>query len=230
MPDRDRLIPIVGALLQPLDECSRLRLAVGRSGEEQKFLGILECGQRVECVEVGQFRHVDDAFASGGPRPREDDLSHQRRLLLRDHLRDEAAQGKAEEVDLVESQCADERDGVLCHRLDRVRCLALGSADPAIVEGDHAVLGRDAVDDPGVPIVEVRGEVIQEDHRYAGIDAQLPVDESGSADGDRFRRRALVQRAAPAGARCMQMTCGIVPGGSFARHDFLLLYTDWCTF
>jgi len=63
----------------------------------------------------------------------------------------------------------------------------------------------------------------EEDHRYAGINPQLPVDESGSAHGDGFRRRALVQRAAPAGARCTQMTCGIVPGGSFARHDFLLL-------
>ena len=37
---------------------------------------------------------------------------------------------------------------------------------------------------------------IHEDHRYAGIDAQLPVDESSPAHGDGFRRRVLVRRAA----------------------------------
>ena len=87
------------------------------------------------------------------------------------------------------------------------------AAQAAEVESNDAVLGRNAVDHPGVPVVEVRGEVIHEDHRYAAIDPQLPVDESSSADGDGLRRRVLVRRAAPEGARCAQMTCGIVPGG-----------------
>ena len=165
--------------------------------KKRSSLGSLKVAYRVECVEVGQFRHVDDAFASGGSRPRENDLAHQCRLLLRDHLRDESAERKPEKVDLVESQRADERDSVLCHCLDCVWRLALGTADAAIVEGDHAMLRRDAIDDPGVPVVEVGGQVIQEDHRYAVIDPQLPVDESGAAHGDGFRRRALVQRAAP---------------------------------
>jgi hypothetical protein len=47
-------------------------------------------------------------------------------------------------------------------------------------------------DDPGIPVVEVGGEVVEEDHRYAGIDAELAVDESGATDGDGFRRRVLV--------------------------------------
>src|SRR5262249_31521042 len=128
-----------------------------------------------------------------------------------------------EKVDLVESQCADERDGVLCHCLDRVRCLAFGGADSAIVEGDHAVLRGDAVDDPGVPIVEVSGQVIEEDHRYVGTYAQLAVDESSSADGNRFRRRILVRRDTDSSIGCAQMTCGVVPGGSSAWHDYSLL-------
>src|SRR4029453_16062840 len=98
--DRYRLVPIVRALLQPLDERAPLRLAVGRSGEEEKFLGVLEGGVCVECVEVGQFCHVDDAFASCGSRPREDELSHKRGLSLRDDLRDESAEGEPEKSDL----------------------------------------------------------------------------------------------------------------------------------
>jgi hypothetical protein len=220
--DRHRLVPIVGALLQPLDERFGLRLAVGGSGEEEKFLGILESGVRMECVEVAQFRHVDDAFASGRPRARKDDFPNKRRLLLHDHLGDHSAEREAEKVDPVEAQRADERHGVLCHCLDGVRCRAPRTADAAIVEGDHAMLRRDAVDDAGVPVVEIGGQVIHEDHRYAGIDAQLPVDESSPAHGDRFRRRVLVRRAAPAGARCAQMALGIVPGGSFGCDGFLL--------
>ena len=163
---------------------------MGRSSEEEKFLGILEGGVRVERVEVGQFRYVDDAFASGGSRPREDDFRTVLALVVRSLAR-QFAEGEPQKVDPVESQCADERHSVLCHCLDGVRRFALGTADAAIVEGDYAMFRRDAVDDPGVPVVEVRGQVIQEDHRYAGIDTQLPVDESGPADGNGFRRRAL---------------------------------------
>ena len=43
-----------------------------------------------------------------------------------------------------------------------------------------------------VPIVEVRGQVIEEDHRYAGIDAELAVDESSAANGNRLCRRVIV--------------------------------------
>ena len=43
------------------------------------------------------------------------------------------------------------------------------------------MLRGDAVDDPWVPIVQVGGQVIDEDHRYAAIDAQLSVDEPSAA-------------------------------------------------
>lgn len=36
-------------------------------------------------------------------------------------------------------------------------------------------LGGDAVDDPGVPVVENRGEVGEEDHRDAGPGTKLAV-------------------------------------------------------
>ena len=39
------------------------------------------------------------------------------------------------------------------------------SADPAIVEGDDTVVRGDTVDDAWVPVVEDRGQVVQEHHR-----------------------------------------------------------------
>src|SRR5439155_19410613 len=55
-------------------------------------------------------------------------------------------------------------------------------ADAAIVEGDYGVPRGDAVDDPRIPVVEVRGQVVQEDHGYAGLGAELAVRESRATD------------------------------------------------
>ncbi|EID12534.1 hypothetical protein MXEN_12311 [Mycobacterium xenopi RIVM700367] len=74
----------------------------------------------------------------------------------------------------------------------------------------------DAVDDPGIPVVEVGGQVIDEDHRYAGAHAQLAVNKSSSAYGNRLCGGLFVRRATNAGARYAQMTYGIVASGSFA--------------
>ena len=90
-----------------------------------------------------------------GPGAGEDQLADQLRLVPGDHLGDHAAHREAEQVDLVETERADERDGVLGHRLDGVRRLAGRGTDAAVVEGDHLVLGGDAVDDPRVPVVQV---------------------------------------------------------------------------
>ena len=53
------------------------------------------------------------------------------------------------------------------HLLDGVWHRAAGRADTAVVERDDAVVGGDAVDDPRVPVVEDRGQVVQEHHRNA---------------------------------------------------------------
>ena len=74
-------------------------------------------------------------------------------------------EGEPEDVDLLEPERTDESDGVVRHRLDGVGHLAGGGADTAVVEGDDAVPRGDAVDDAWVPVVEVRREVREEDHR-----------------------------------------------------------------
>ena len=115
----------------------------------------------------------------------EDELAHELRLLLRDHLRDEAAEREAEEIDLIEPQRADEGDGVPRHRGNGRGRRPLRSADAAVVEGDHPVVGGDAVDDPRIPVVQDRTQVVQEDHRHARVRPEPAVGESRSADVDR---------------------------------------------
>ena len=116
---------------------------------------------------------------------------------LRDHLGDHAAHREAEEVDLLEAERPDEGDGVVRHRLDGVRRRAGGGADAAVVEGDDPVLRGDAVDDSGVPVVQDRGQVGEEDHRDAG--------RSGRARGRRTRRRRVRSASAqsPMSCRCV---------------------------
>jgi len=45
-------------------------------------------------------------------------------------------------------------DSVLRHRPDGVRRRTGGSADAPVIEGDDRVFCGDAVDDPGVPVVQ----------------------------------------------------------------------------
>ena len=94
-----------------------------------------------------------------GPVPVRISLRMSSRFFERDDLGDHAAQREPEKVDLLEAERPDERDGVVRHGLDRVGHRAGGGADASVVEGDHAVLRGDAVDDAWVPVVEVRREV-----------------------------------------------------------------------
>ncbi len=130
---------------------------------------------------------------SGGAGAREDDSAHQLRFLGRDDLGDEAAHRQAEQVDLFEAQGADEQHRVAGHRLDGVGGVSAGRADSAVVEGDHPAPGGESVDDAGVPVVQDRGQVVEQDQRYAvSFRAELPVGEVDAAHGHRSGRRVLV--------------------------------------
>ena len=130
--------------------------------------------------------------APGGAGAREDELADELRVPEGQRLGDHAAQGEREDVDRVEAQGLDEGDGVLGHRLDRVRDGAGGCADAAVVEGDHVVLGGDGIDDGWVPVVQGAGEVDEEDHGNPRLRAELAVGESHSAGGDGAGRCVLV--------------------------------------
>ena len=77
------------------------------------------------------------------------------------------------------------------------------------------VSGGDAVDDPGVPVVQHRGQVGEEDHRDPGRGAELAVGESHPAGGDGAGRCVLVRR--PHVVWCFLL---VIHGRTFLRVGF----------
>jgi len=100
------------------------------------------------------------------------------------------AQGVAQQVDRAQPERLQKRDRVAGHGFDAVGGGAAGAADAPEVDQDDAPPGGDAVDHGGVPVVEYRGEVVQEHHGHARGRARLAVGERGPADlhglGDGF--------------------------------------------
>ena len=143
--------------------------AVARSGEEEELLRVLQREQGPGGVEVRELGDVCDAFAAGGSGAGKDQLADELGFVLDDHLGDHAAHGEAEQVDLGQAQRPDEGDRVGRHRLDGLRRRAGGGTDAPVVERDDPVFRGEAVDDPGVPVVEDRGQVSHQDQRDAGL-------------------------------------------------------------
>src|SRR6266516_37787 len=123
--DGNRCIALVRPFFQSLQEFPRCFFAIGCFGEEEIILRIFERQHRFDRVTDADRSHPVDAFASGRTRARENDLSHELRFFLRNHLRDEAAHGKSKQIDLIEAKPPDKGDRVARHRLYRVRCRAL---------------------------------------------------------------------------------------------------------
>src|SRR5205085_7934850 len=108
-----------------------LPLAVGGAGEEEELLRVLATQQAAEGVELRDPDDLLDALATGRAGAREDQLADQLRVVLGDHLGDHAAHRESVKIDLLETERAAERDGVLGHRLDGVGRLASGGTDAA---------------------------------------------------------------------------------------------------
>ena len=163
-------------------------------GEEEELLGVLAGEQSSRGVEVGDAGHLVDAIAARGAGSGEDHLAHEPRLLLRDHLGDHAAHREPEQVDLIEAEGADEGHRVVRHLLDGRWGGSTGSADTSVVEGDDPTPRGDAVHDWGIPVVQDRGQVSEEDHRHARVRAELTVGEPHATGVDGLRRRVLPRR------------------------------------
>jgi hypothetical protein len=88
-------------------------------------------------------------------------------------------QREAEKVDLREAEGLDEGNRVARHVGDARRGLAARAAHAAIVEDNDVALAGDAVEKPGVPVVEHGRQVVQEDHRHAAALAELTIDQPG---------------------------------------------------
>ena len=92
-------------------------------------------------------------------------LDHQR-------LGNHPAEREREDVDRVVTERRDECVRIVGHRLDRAGHSASRGADPAVVERDHVVALGDRIDDPRIPVVQVRGQVDEEDDRDRTLGAQ----------------------------------------------------------
>src|SRR5207249_1590977 len=146
--DRGRRVTVDRSLLESSQERLAFTLAVRGPGEEEELLRVLATQQPAHGVELRDPHDLLHALATGRAGAREDQLADELRLVPGDHLGDHAAHGEAVKIDLVETERADERDGVLGHRLDGVGRLASGGTDAAVVEGDDPVLCGDSVDHP----------------------------------------------------------------------------------
>src|SRR5213592_2781309 len=207
--DPNRLVAILGALFQSCQEFARRFAAVRGRCEEEIVFRVPEGQHALDHVADGQRRHLVDARAPGWPGAREDDLPDQLRFFLRDHLRDETAKGETQQVDLSKTEGPDEGHCVRAlgfvdlsktegpdeghcvprHRLHGRGSLTFRRANALVVEDDDAASRRDAVDDPGIPPVEFRSQMVEEDNRHSGVGPKLPVDQFRPADIDAFGRR-----------------------------------------
>ena len=153
-----------GSFLEAVEVVRCRALALDGAGKEQEVPGIAE-GEC--CFEVGDpddRRHFVDAAAAARTGAGEDHASHEVWCPEGDHLGDAAAERKPEEVNPFEAQCANEGDRVGAHLLDRGWHRRARCADTAIVEGDHAMVRGDTIDDSRIPVVENGGQVVQEHH------------------------------------------------------------------
>jgi hypothetical protein len=94
-------------------------------------------------------------------RGRQDQPSHDGRPGQGNLLRDEAADGEPQQVNLAEFHGGDEGDGVAGHLLHAVRCCPGGAADSGVVERDDTPGRCQRVDQRGIPVVEVPAEVLE---------------------------------------------------------------------
>ena len=109
-----------------------------------------------------------------------------------DLLRDESAHREAEQIDVLESECVDQRGGVPRHPGDGVGCRAGAESDSGVVGEDHLAAGGERVGNRRVVVVEVAHEVLQQHDRGAAGVSEAAVGEAGSVRFNELGRRGVV--------------------------------------
>src|SRR6202163_558384 len=107
-------------------------------------------------------------------------------------LRDVSPDGEAQQIDLCESEGADEIGGVFGHRIDRVRGLSGRRGDPRIVEQDDGPMFRKPVSDRGIPVIHSTPKMLHENERHAARLAESAIGEADPVSLDELCRRGFV--------------------------------------
>src|SRR6266478_4516568 len=95
----------------------------------------------------------------------QNELADQFRTVEGDLLRDHAAEGEAEKVDLLQSQSIDEGLCILRHACEGGGYFTGRAGDACIVEDNDFALFGQAIEDGRIPIVEISVEVVVQDKR-----------------------------------------------------------------
>src|SRR5260370_1930163 len=108
----------------------------------------------------------------------QDKLADQFRTVEGDLLRDHAAEGETEKVDLLQPKSIDEGLCILRHACEGGGYLTGRAVDAFIVEDNDFALFGQAIEDGRIPIVEIAVEVVVENKRQAAQLAPTPVCET----------------------------------------------------
>jgi hypothetical protein len=167
---RRGLIPVLGPGVDAPQRFGARSPACVRPGEEHLQVGLRAGVRRADRTDDLRRPavHASRALRRRGSQhqPADDRLPDQRSLL-----RNEAADGEAEEAHLAELHGGDERDGVARHLLDGVRGSAGGAADSGVVERHDPPRQGQRADQRGIPVVQVPAEMLEKDQRRPALTA-----------------------------------------------------------
>src|SRR6266851_4680865 len=117
----------------------------------------------------------------------QNELADQFRTVEGDLLRDHAAEGKAEKVDVLQPQSIDEGFCIPRHACKGGGHLSGRARDACVIEdNDFALLGE-AVKDGRIPIVQIAVEVVVENKRKPAPPPPTPVRETNSVRLNKVR-------------------------------------------
>src|SRR5439155_5108812 len=118
----------------------------------------------------------------------QDEFVNELRTVERDLLRDHSADRETEKIDLRQFETIDERFRVLRHACKGRRHFAGRTRDTRIVEDDDLTLFGKPVQNRGIPVVEISGEVLVEDKGQTISLAPAPISEANTISLNKLRR------------------------------------------
>src|SRR5258705_1423910 len=136
--------------------------------------------------------------------PHRVDLATQFRTVEIDLLPDQPADREPEKIDLRQSETIDERFRVLRHACKGRRHFAGRTRDTRIVEDDDLTLFGKPVQNRGIPVVEISGEVLVKDKGQTASLTPAPISEANTVSLNKLRwnRYCCIDAHCPILFRC----------------------------